>query len=93
MEIEEEGLTVLDKAVGVLEVGLALADGLDLGAAEGDSGLKAFEEEEIVAGAAVLGGIALAGGDGIARAGGLGSISFPAGWMVWLDWRGIRKRP
>jgi hypothetical protein len=34
MHVEQKRFAVLDEAVGVFEVGLALADGLDLGAAQ-----------------------------------------------------------
>ena len=64
--VQEEAFAVFEQAVGVLEVGLAFADGLDLGAAEGDAGLELVGEEVIVAGGAVEGGVALAGGDGVA---------------------------
>ncbi len=64
--VEEEALAVLEQAVGVLEVGFAFADGFDLGAAEGDAALEAVGEEVVVAGGAVEGGVALAGGDGVA---------------------------
>ena len=64
--VEEEALAVFEEAVGVLEVGFAFADGLDLGAAKGDSGLEFVGEEVIEAGRAVEGGVALAGGDGVA---------------------------
>jgi hypothetical protein len=64
--VEEEGLAVFEEAVGVLEVGLAFADGLDLGAAEGDAGFDAVGEEVVEAGGAVEGGVAEAGGDGVA---------------------------
>jgi hypothetical protein len=64
--VEEETLTVLEEAVRVLEVGLAFADGFDLGAAQGDAALKAVGEEVVEAGRAVVGSVALSGGDGIA---------------------------
>ena len=64
--VEEEALAVLEQAVGVLEVGFALADGFDLGAAEGDAGLELVGEEVVEAGGAVEGGVTLACGDGVA---------------------------
>jgi hypothetical protein len=73
--VEEEGLAVFDEAVGVLEVGFALADGLDLCAAEGDSGFEAVGEEVVVGGGAIVGSIALAAGDWVAGAFGFGGWS------------------
>ena len=70
MQVEQEGLAVFDQAIGILEVGVALADGLDLGSAEGDAGFKLFQEEVVVAGHAVVGRVALAAGDGVAGADG-----------------------
>ena len=64
--VEQEALAILEQTVGVLEVGFTLADGFDLGAAEGDAGLELVGEEVVEAGGAILGGVALAGGDGIA---------------------------
>ena len=71
MNVEQEGFAVLDEPVGIFEVGLAFADGFDLGAAEDDAGLDFVVEEVVEAGAAVEGGVAFAGGNGIAGAGGL----------------------
>ena len=67
MHVEQKRFAVLDEAVGVLEVGLALADGLDLGAAQGHAGFEPLQQEVVVAGGAVVRGVALAGGDGVAR--------------------------
>ena len=64
--LRRKALAVFEQAVGVFEVGLAFADGLDLGAAQGDAGLEAVGEEVVEAGGAVEGGVALAGGDGVA---------------------------
>jgi len=64
--VEEEALAVFEEAVGVFEVGFAFADGLDLGAAEGDARLEAVGEEVVEAGGAVEGGVAVAGGYGVA---------------------------
>src|ERR1039458_7143151 len=47
---EEHTFSVLQQSVGVLEVGLALANGLDLGAAESDAGLELVEQRIAVAG-------------------------------------------
>src|SRR6185437_839257 len=65
--VEQESLAVLDDAVCVLEIGLAFADGLDLGSAEHDAGLETVEEEVAMAGGPVHRGVALAGSDGVAR--------------------------
>ena len=56
--VQEEGLAVLEQAIGVLEVGLAFANGLDFGTAQGDATLVAVAEEVVKAGRAVEGGIA-----------------------------------
>ena len=64
--VEQEGLAILEEAVGVFEIGFAFADGLDLGTTEGDATLEAVGEEVVEAGGAVEGSIALAGGDGVA---------------------------
>src|ERR1700733_14370515 len=71
MEIEKKSLAVLDQAVGVLEVGLSLANRLDLSAAEGDAGLEFLQEEVVVTGHPVMRGIPLAAGHGVARGGSL----------------------
>src|SRR5271156_117113 len=67
MGIQKEGLAVFEQAVGVFEVGLALANGLNFAAAQCDSRLEFVEQEIVMAGRAVHGGVALAGGDRIAR--------------------------
>ena len=69
MQIEQEGLAVLDEAVRVLQVRFSFANGFDLGTAEGNAGLELLEQEVVVAGDPVMGGIALAGGHRIARLG------------------------
>jgi hypothetical protein len=76
MQIQKECLAILDEAVGVFEVGLALADGLDLSAAQGDPGLDLFKQKVIVAGSPVLGGVALSAGDRIPRPGRLLGAGF-----------------
>ena len=88
MGIQQEGLAIFDDSVGVLQVGLTFADGLDLGAAQGDAALEAVEQEVIVAGGAVDGGIALAGGDRIA---GLAFWRGPERQNVWIAgaWTGV----
>src|SRR5271157_1199532 len=42
MAVEEPEFAVLDEAVGVLEIGLAAADGFDLGSGQRDPGLEFF---------------------------------------------------
>ncbi len=69
MHVQQKGFAVLDEAVGVLEIGLSFANRLDLGAAQGDAGLEFLQQKVVVAGGAVVGGIALAGGDRVARPG------------------------
>ena len=53
MRVQQKGLAVLDQSVGVLEIGFALADGFDLGAAQGDAGLEFLQQEVVVAGGAI----------------------------------------
>src|SRR5215469_6607092 len=68
MDIEQESLAVFDHAVRIPEVGFAFANGFDLGSAQRQAGLDLFKKEVVVAGGAVLGGVALTAGDGVARA-------------------------
>jgi len=56
--VQEEALAVLEETVGVFEIGLAFADGLDLGSSQGDSGLEAVGEEVVEAGGAIVGSVA-----------------------------------
>ena len=74
VRVQQETLAILEQAVGVFEVGFAFADGLDLGAAQGDPGLEFVEQGIVVAGGPVVGGVALAGGDRVAVLG-------PGGWL------------
>jgi len=71
MYVEQKRFAILDEAVGVFEVGLTLADGFDLGAAESDAGFEFFEEEVVMAGHAIVRGIPLTGSHGIAGLDGL----------------------
>ena len=64
--VEQEAFAVLQQAIGVLEVGIAFADRLDLCSAQRHSGLELVGEGVVVAGGAVEGGVALAGGDRVA---------------------------
>ena len=50
MQIQQKRLAVLDQPVGVLQVGLALADGLHLGPAQRHAGLELLEQKVVVAG-------------------------------------------
>ena len=43
--VEEPEFAVFDQAVGVLKIGLARADGFDLGSGERDSGLEFFQQK------------------------------------------------
>src|SRR5258708_33513235 len=63
MYVEQKRLAVLDQAIGVLQIGLALADGLDLGATEGHAGLKPVQQKVVMAGGSVLRSVPLARGD------------------------------
>ena len=66
MGIQQEGLAIFNDSVGILQVSLTFADGFDFSATQGDAAFEAVEEEVIVTGGAVDGGIALSGGEGIA---------------------------
>src|SRR5271169_2974367 len=66
MAIEEPKFAVLDEPVGVLEVGLAGADRLDLGSGENHSCLEFFEQEVVVAGVPIYGSILLPRGGRLA---------------------------
>src|SRR5882757_5017179 len=72
MYVEQKGFTILDEPVGVFEIGLAFADGLDLGSAQDYAGLDLIVQEVIEARAAIERGIPLAAGDGVARPGRFG---------------------
>src|ERR1700739_470792 len=65
--VKQESLAVLDDSIGVLKIGLAFTDRLDLGSAKGHAGFESVEQKVIVAGSAVDRRVALAGGDGVAR--------------------------
>ncbi len=93
MHVEQKRLAVLDQPVGVLQVGFALADGLDLGAAQGHAGLEFFQEKVVVAGGAILGGVALAGSHGVAGPHGFLGPERSLGTITWLVWRGTAKYP
>src|SRR5579863_1922611 len=66
MYIEKKGFAVLHQPVCVLEVGLPLADRLDLGAAQGNACFVLLDEKVVVAGRPVLRRIAVATGHRIA---------------------------
>jgi len=67
MNVEQKRLAVLDETVGISQVGLAFANGLDFGAAQGDAGLEFLQQKIVMAGHSIVRGIPLAGGHGIAR--------------------------
>ena len=56
--VEEESFAVFEEAVSVFQVGLAFADGFNLGAAESYAALEVVGEEVVEAGGAVEGGVA-----------------------------------
>jgi hypothetical protein len=66
MAVEEPEFAVLEQAVGVLEIGLAGANGLYLGSGENDSGFEFFEQEIVMARVPINGSIFLAGGGRLA---------------------------
>src|ERR1700690_557009 len=67
MNVEQKRLAVLDEAVGVLQVGFALADRFDFSSAEGDAGFDFFKEKVVMAGGPVLRGVSFSRGHGVAR--------------------------
>src|SRR5690242_11887052 len=67
MHVEEKCLAVLDEAVGVAEVGLALADGLDLSAAQGDARLNSLNKKVVMGGGAILNSVSLPACNGVTR--------------------------
>src|SRR5277367_4374169 len=69
MGIEQEGLAVFEQTIGVLEVGLAFADRLDLAAAQGYAGLEPVEQEVVMAGGSIDDRVAFARGHRVARFG------------------------
>ena len=69
MQVEQKRLAVLDEAVGVFEVGLALADGFDLGPAQGHAGLELLQQKVVVAGDAIVRSVPLAAGHRVAGPG------------------------
>jgi hypothetical protein len=64
--IEEPEFAVLEEAVGVLEVGVAGTDGLDLGASEDDARLKFFKQEVVMRSDPIDGSVSFAGGGRVA---------------------------
>jgi len=64
--VKKPEFAVLDQAVGVFETDLAGTDRFDLGAGQRDSGFIFFEQEIVVAGVPIGGGIPLAAGGGLA---------------------------
>jgi hypothetical protein len=102
--VEQEALSVLEQAVGVLEVGLAFANRLNFGAAEGDAGFVFVEEGVVIAGGAIVGRVAHSGGDRVTvflldrrfRLGGYGRIGERAGhgwaeaFCFWSLWLRLR---
>ena len=69
MHIQKEGFTIFDEAIGVLEIRLSFANGLDLGSSQSDSGLEFFQQEVVVAGGTVMGSVALTRGHRVPRLG------------------------
>ena len=64
--VEEPEFAVFDKAVGVLEIGGAGADGLHFGSGENDAGLEFFEQEVVMTSVPVYRGVFFSGGGGLA---------------------------
>jgi hypothetical protein len=62
MQVEQKRLAVLDEAIGISKVGLALANGLDFGPAQGNAGFEFLQEKVVVAGVAVVRCVAFARG-------------------------------
>jgi len=64
--IQQKDLTVLQQPVGVFQVGFTFANGFDFGSAEGNTGLVSVEQRIVMAGCAIVRGVAQARGDRIA---------------------------
>ena len=94
MQVEQERFAILDEAVGVFEVGLALADRFDFRPAQRHAGLELLKEKVVMPGGAVMRSVALAAGHGVARPGRLSSgRAYPWRTITWLVWRAIGQLP
>src|ERR1700678_4455231 len=74
MGIQQIGFAVFDDAVRILQIGLALANGLHFCASERDAGFEFVQEKVIAAGRAVHGSVPLTGRDWFTR------LRFLRGW-------------
>ena len=72
MHVEQKCLAILDEAVGILQVGLPLADGLDLGPAQRHARFKLLQQKIIMAGGPIVRGVPLTRGHGVPWLGWLG---------------------
>ena len=93
MQVEQKSFPVLDEAIGVLEIRFPFANGFDFGSTEGHAGLEFFKEKVVVAGDTVVGGVALAGGNGSRGTAFFSGPVRSGGTIVWLVWRGIGEIP
>src|SRR6478672_4616536 len=87
MDIQQEGLSIADDSIGIPEIGLALADGFDLGAAQGNSSFELFQQKIVVTGGAIDGSITRPSGDRVSR---LGFLRNVLGGMAGLAWHTVR---
>src|SRR5580658_4429605 len=83
MSVQQIRFAVFDDAVGVLQIGLSLADGLDLSTPEGNAGFELIQQEVVMTRGAIHGSVALTGGDR------LPGLRFLRGWIRCLtQWPG-----
>src|ERR1700678_281979 len=61
MRVQQVGFPVFENAVCILEIGLALANGLHFCASQRDAGFEFVQQKVIVAGRAVHGSVSLTG--------------------------------
>src|ERR1039458_3360344 len=66
VRINQPQFAVFHQAIGVFQIGPSSADGLDLGAAQGDAGLELVQQKVVVRRSPVHRRVALAAGDRIA---------------------------
>jgi hypothetical protein len=75
MSVQQIGFAVFDDPVGILQIGLSLADGLDLCTPEGNAGFELVQQEVVMSRGAIYGSVALTGGDR------LPGLRFLRGWI------------
>ena len=83
MAVQQPEFVVLHQTVGVLQVGLAGPDRLYLGTGKNHSRLKFFQQEVVVAGVPINGGISFPGGGGLAGVDFSPEWNASDGWSAW----------